>query len=84
MLKAEAHVARNVLAAHAHATVVGGVKARSGRTAVGIHRSCGGSEARAGPGVGDIRCRLATGVASEGHRGAVIGAAGGQARRPVA
>ena len=84
VLTAEAHVAQNVLAVHAHATVVAGAVARSGRTAAGIHRSCGGSEAPAAPGYEDITFHLATGVASEAHRDAVIGAAGGQARRPVA
>lgn len=82
VLKAGAHVARSALVAHA--TVVVGAMARSGRTAVGIHRSCGGSEARAGPGCGDIAFRLATGVASGERQGAATGAAGGQARRPVA
>lgn len=81
-LKVGAHVARNVRAAHA--TVAVGAMARSGRTAVGIHRSCGGSAARAGPDCGDIAFRRATGVASGERQGAVTGAAGGQARRPVA
>jgi hypothetical protein len=85
VLKAEAHVARNVLAARGHVrVVVVGVVARSGHIGVGIHRSCGGSEAPVGPGCEGIAFRLATGGASEGHQGAVTGAAGGQARRPVA
>jgi hypothetical protein len=84
VLKAEARVAHNVLAARAHATVVVGVVARSGHIAVGIHRSCGGSEAPVGLDYGDIASHLATGGASEGHQGAVTGAAGGQARRSVA
>jgi hypothetical protein len=81
VLKAEAHVARNALAARGHVRVV---VARSGHIGVGIHRSCGGSGAPVGPGCGGIAFRLATGGASEGHQGAVTGAAGGQARRPVA
>jgi hypothetical protein len=84
VLKAEAHVARNALAARGHERVVVGVVARSGHIGVGIHRSCGGSEAPVGPGCEGIAFRLATGGASEGHQGAVTGAAGGQARRPVA
>lgn len=84
VLKAEAHVARNALAARGHVRVVVGVVARSGHIGVGIHRSCGGSAARAGPDCGDIAFRRATGVASGERQGAVTGAAGGQARRPVA
>jgi hypothetical protein len=82
VLRAEAHVARNVRAARA--TVVAGAVARLGRIAADKHRSYGGSEARGGPDCGGIAFRPATGGASEAHQGAVTAAAEGQARRPVA